>query len=161
MNEKYSVYLVSDSTGETLDRIFLSLKSQFANFDYEKKEFVFVRTEQQVDRILNEAGKTINPILLYTIVETKLAKILSKKYSVLVLDKARGPGGRSSNKRFQKNLSFDHGVQYISPKSKSFKKFLENLRRRNIVKIWDGEHLDFTFEKKEFNKKYIGKHQTK
>ena len=39
MNEKYNVYLVSDSTGETLDRIFLSLKSQFANFEYEKKEF--------------------------------------------------------------------------------------------------------------------------
>ena len=37
MNEKYNVYLVSDSTGETLDRIFLSLKSQFANFEYNKK----------------------------------------------------------------------------------------------------------------------------
>ena len=37
MNEKYNVYLVSDSTGETLDRIFLSLKSQFANFEYDKK----------------------------------------------------------------------------------------------------------------------------
>ena len=36
MNEKYNVYLVSDSTGETLDRIFLSLKSQFANFEYKK-----------------------------------------------------------------------------------------------------------------------------
>ena len=34
MNEKYNVYLVSDSTGETLDRIFLSLKSQFKNFEY-------------------------------------------------------------------------------------------------------------------------------
>ena len=86
-----------------------------------------------------------------------ISKILSKKYSVLVLDKARGPGGRSSNKRFQKNLSFDHGVQYISPKSKSFKKFLESLRRKNIIKIWNGEHLDLTFEKKEFNKKYIGR----
>ena len=52
MNEKYNVYLVSDSTGETLDRIFLSLKSQFANFEYEKKEFAFVRTEQQVDKII-------------------------------------------------------------------------------------------------------------
>ena len=36
MNEKYNVYLVSDSTGETLDRIFLSLKSQFADFEYDK-----------------------------------------------------------------------------------------------------------------------------
>ena len=33
-----------------------------------------------------------------------------KKYSVLVIDKARGPGGRSSNRRFKKNLTFDHGV---------------------------------------------------
>ena len=47
MNQKYNVYLVSDSTGETLDRIFLSLKSQFANFEYEKKEFAFVRTNNK------------------------------------------------------------------------------------------------------------------
>ena len=53
MNEKYNVYLVSDSTGETLDRIFLSIKSQFANFEYEKKEFAFVRTEQGVEGLLH------------------------------------------------------------------------------------------------------------
>ena len=57
MNEKYNVYLVSDSTGETLDRIFLSLKSQFANFEYEKKEFAFIRTEQQIDKIIKECKK--------------------------------------------------------------------------------------------------------
>ena len=77
MNEKYNVYLVSDSTGETLDRIFLSLKSQFANFEYEKKEFAFVRTEQQVDKIINECKELENSIILYTIVETKLAKYIS------------------------------------------------------------------------------------
>ena len=79
MNEKYNVYLVSDSTGETLDRIFLSLKSQFANFDYEKKEFAFVRTEQQIDKIIQECNKLENSLILYTIVETKLAKYISKK----------------------------------------------------------------------------------
>ena len=67
MNEKYNVYLVSDSTGETLDRIFLSLKSQFANFQYEKKEFAFVRTEQQVDKIIKECNKIDNSLILYTI----------------------------------------------------------------------------------------------
>ena len=41
MNENYNVYLVSDSTGETLDRIFLSLKSQFANFEYQKKNLTY------------------------------------------------------------------------------------------------------------------------
>ncbi|MDB9802589.1 kinase/pyrophosphorylase [Pelagibacteraceae bacterium] len=79
MNEKYNVYLVSDSTGETLDRIFLSLKSQFANFDYEKKEFAFIRTEQQIDKIIKECNHIENSIILYTIVETKLAKYLASQ----------------------------------------------------------------------------------
>ena len=79
MNEKYNVYLISDSTGETLDRIFLSLQSQFENFKYEKKEFFFVRTEQQVDKIIGDGVKGNNTIILYTIVETKLAKYLSKR----------------------------------------------------------------------------------
>ncbi len=77
MNEKYNVYLVSDSTGETLDRIFLSLKSQFANFNYYKKEFAFVRTEHQIDKIIKECNELENSIILYTIVETKLAKYIS------------------------------------------------------------------------------------
>ena len=79
MNEKYNVYLVSDSTGETLDRIFLSLKSQFANFEYEKKEFAFVRTEHQIDKIINECNQIENSLILYTIVETKLAKYIASR----------------------------------------------------------------------------------
>ena len=79
MNEKYNVYLVSDSTGETLDRIFLSLKSQFANFQYNKKEFAFVRTEQQIDKIIKECVNLENSLILYTIVETKLAKYISSQ----------------------------------------------------------------------------------
>ena len=77
MGQKYQVYLISDSTGETLDRIFLSLKSQFKNFTYDKKEFVFVRTEQQIDKIIKECIDSKNAIILYTIVETKLAKYIS------------------------------------------------------------------------------------
>ena len=82
MNEKYNVYLVSDSTGETLDRIFLSLKSQFSNFDYEKKEFAFVRTEQQIDKIIKECINRENSLILYTIVETKLAKYISNQSNI-------------------------------------------------------------------------------
>ena len=85
MNEKYNVYLVSDSTGETLDRIFLSLKSQFENFEYEKTEFAFVRTEQQIDKIIKQCNEVQNSLILYTIVETKLAKYIanqSQKFDV-------------------------------------------------------------------------------
>jgi len=86
-----------------------------------------------------------------------IANLLSKKYSVHVFDKARGPGGRSSNKRFKNNLTFDHGVQYISPKSKLFIKYIQKLYRNKILKSWDDNHLDFTFEEKPFSTKYIGR----
>ena len=86
-----------------------------------------------------------------------IANLLSKKYSVHVFDKARGPGGRSSNKRFKNNLSFDHGVQYISPKSKLFIKYIQKLYKNKILKRWDDNHLDFTFEKKTISTKYIGR----
>ena len=79
MGINYNVYLISDSTGETLDRIFLSLKSQFENFEHRKREFVFVRTEQQIDKILSDCKNNENSIVLYTIVETKLAKYLNKR----------------------------------------------------------------------------------
>ena len=73
MTDKYQIFLVSDSTGETLDRIFLALQSQFPNFNYDKKEFVFIRTEQQIDKIIKECKTLTNSIIMYTIVETKLA----------------------------------------------------------------------------------------
>ena len=78
MGHKHQIYLLSDSTGETLDRIFLAIKSQFVNFEYDKKEFVFVRTEQQINKIILECEKKENVIILYTVVETKLAKYLSQ-----------------------------------------------------------------------------------
>ena len=43
-----------------------------------------------------------------------IANLFKKKYQVAIYDKARGPGGRSSFKRFDKKIGYDHGVQYIS-----------------------------------------------
>ena len=64
MKEKYNLYLVYYSTVVTLDRIFLSLKSQFAKFSYEKREFAFVRTEQQIDKIIIDCNKSENSLIL-------------------------------------------------------------------------------------------------
>jgi len=86
-----------------------------------------------------------------------IANLLARKYSVEIFDKARGPGGRASNRRYNKKLSFDHGLQYFSPKSHEFKKFISGLNRKNVLKEWSGQHLDFTYKKKEKTNKYIGK----
>ena len=56
-----------------------------------------------------------------------IANLLSKRYSVDLFDKARSPGGRSSFKRLDKVKGFDHGTQYISPKSIQFKRFIKSL----------------------------------
>ena len=76
MNNTYQIYLISDSTGETIDRIFLALKAQFQNFKYKNHQYSFTRTENQILKILDLAQKTPNSIILYTIVDIKLAKFL-------------------------------------------------------------------------------------
>ena len=81
MRNLYQIYLISDSTGETLDRIFLALKAQFPNFEYETNHFSFTRTESQTLSILKQAKKDKNSIILYTIVNSKLAKFLAEEAS--------------------------------------------------------------------------------
>ena len=77
MNNTYEIYLVSDSTGETLDRIFLALKAQFNKIKYNPHQFSFTRTENQILKIIDICKKKDNCIILYTIVDTKLAKFLT------------------------------------------------------------------------------------
>ena len=79
MNKIYEVYLVSDSTGETLDRIFLALHAQFSNFKYKSHLCSFTRTENQIIKILQVCKKNKDSIILYTIVDTRLAQFLKTK----------------------------------------------------------------------------------
>ena len=77
MSNTYQIYLISDSTGETLDRIFLALKAQFLNIEYNVRSYSFTRTENQILKILEDAKKNKNSIILYTIVDNSLAKYLA------------------------------------------------------------------------------------
>ena len=79
MKNTHQVYLISDSTGETLDRIFMALKAQFNNFNYDLNQYSFTRTENQIYTILNDAKKQESPIILYTVVNSKLAKFLAEE----------------------------------------------------------------------------------
>mgnify|MGYP001377927765 FL=1 len=77
MSNTYQIFLISDSTGETLERIFLSLKAQFKNIKYKVNSYSFTRTENQILKILDLANKEENAIILYTIVDNNLAKFLA------------------------------------------------------------------------------------
>ena len=85
MNNLHHIYLVSDSTGETLDRIFLALHAQFTDFKYKSYQYSFTRTENQILKIIDVCKKNKNSIILYTIVDTNLVKFLvanSKKKNI-------------------------------------------------------------------------------
>jgi [pyruvate, water dikinase]-phosphate phosphotransferase / [pyruvate, water dikinase] kinase len=77
MSNIYQIYLISDSTGETLDRIFLAIKAQFKNIDYKIHTYSFTRTENQILKILSDAESNPSSVILYSIVDSNLAKYLA------------------------------------------------------------------------------------
>ena len=81
MSNTFQIYLISDSTGETLDRIFLALKAQFNNTNYKIHSYSFTRTQNQISKILEKAQKDKNSIILYTIVDNNLGKFLAENSS--------------------------------------------------------------------------------
>jgi len=78
MSNFYQIYLISDSTGETLDRIFTAIKAQFKNINYKIHTYSFTRTENQILKILSNAQENQNSIILYSIVDSSLAKHLAR-----------------------------------------------------------------------------------
>ena len=78
MSNIYQIYLISDSTGETLDRLFTAIKAQFKNIDYKIHTYSFTRTENQILKILSNAKENQNSIILYSIVDSSLAKYLAR-----------------------------------------------------------------------------------
>ena len=78
MSNLYQIYLISDATGETLDRIFIAIKAQFKNINYKIHTYSFTRTENQIIKILESAEKEKNSLILYSIVDSNLAKYLAK-----------------------------------------------------------------------------------
>ena len=83
-----------------------------------------------------------------------IANFLNKKYKLCLYDKAKGAGGRSSFKRYKGKIGFDHGLQYLSPRSKEFKSFTNTLIKKRVIKHWKGNHK-FLNERVKRDKKHI------
>ena len=65
----------------------------------------------------------------------------SSKFAVTLFDAGRKPGGRTStrlHKHHGEKYCFDHGAQYISPKSDVFKKIVKSWELKGIVDVWNG-----------------------
>lgn len=76
MNRRFfHLYLVSDSTGETLIAVSRAAAAQYASMSAIEHIYPLVRTPQQLDKILNEI-EAAPGIVLYTLVDHDLARRL-------------------------------------------------------------------------------------
>ena len=76
MNRRFfHLYLVSDSTGETLIAVSRAAAAQYASMSAIEHIYSLVRTPQQLDKILNEL-ESAPGIVLYTLVDHDLARRL-------------------------------------------------------------------------------------
>jgi len=57
----------------------MALKAQFENFEHNLFHYSFTRTENQISKILEDAKKKEEAVILYTIVDNRLAKFLSQE----------------------------------------------------------------------------------
>ncbi|MBW4452822.1 MAG: NAD(P)/FAD-dependent oxidoreductase [Nostoc indistinguendum CM1-VF10] len=64
-------------------------------------------------------------------------------YSVLVVEKSRGLGGRLATRRLHGTCA-DHGACYLEPKGELLGRFVEILRSRHILEVWTEEVYELT-----------------
>ncbi|MFN6531269.1 NAD(P)/FAD-dependent oxidoreductase [Nostoc sp. ChiSLP03a] len=64
-------------------------------------------------------------------------------YSVVVVEKSRGLGGRLATRRLYGTLA-DHGACYLKPKGELLERFVKILRDRHILEVWTDEVYELT-----------------
>ncbi|MGY6630756.1 MAG: NAD(P)/FAD-dependent oxidoreductase [Wenzhouxiangella sp.] len=66
---------------------------------------------------------------------TAAAALAEQGMDVVVVEKARGPGGRCATRR-QSALQFDHGAQYFTARSEAFREAVGDWQSRGWVAEW-------------------------
>ncbi|MCL2715259.1 MAG: kinase/pyrophosphorylase [Alphaproteobacteria bacterium] len=79
-NNYFHLHLVSDSTGETLITVARAVSVQYANVSPVEHVYPLVRSQKQLDRVLDEIEEAPG-IVLFTILEQDLVRRLEQKCS--------------------------------------------------------------------------------
>lgn len=85
-----------------------------------------------------------------------LCKNLKANKDLVIFEKSRGPGGRSSSRRVKNIGIFDHGLQFIAPTEEKFELFLLS-HLKNFIKEWKGKFVSFDQKIENKKKRYVGK----
>ena len=79
MSNTYEIYLISDSTGETLDRIFLALKAQFDKIEYKINQYSLPTILKKKPKLTCIVGLTTEPERLVDIRRNRINTLKEKK----------------------------------------------------------------------------------
>ena len=78
LNNNPHIYLISDSTGETVSIVARSVYARFENINFNESRWALIRSEKQIDNII-EIVKENPGMILYTMINKELEKYLQKK----------------------------------------------------------------------------------
>lgn len=67
---------------------------------------------------------------------TAASRLVAAGHDVVVLEKSRGPGGRSATRR-EGGFHFDHGAQYFTARSEAFRSRVDTWLAAGLVAEWE------------------------
>ena len=78
LNNNPHVYLISDSTGETVSIVARSVYARFEDINFNESRWALIRSNKQIDNIIKIVEEKPG-MILYTMINKKLEKYLQKK----------------------------------------------------------------------------------
>ncbi len=89
MDNLYKIYILSDSIGETGERVAAAIAEQFDNMPYEIHKFSYVKTETMALNVIREASKEESVIVIFTTVLNNIRDVITnecEKHDILYFD---------------------------------------------------------------------------
>jgi len=80
LNNNPHIYLISDSTGETVSIVARSVYARFEGINFKENKWALIRSTKQIDNIINLI-KVKPGLILYTMINRKLENYLQNKCS--------------------------------------------------------------------------------
>ena len=78
LNNNPHIYLISDSTGETVSIVARSVYARFENINFNESRWALIRSSRQIDNIIKIVQEKPG-MILYTMINKELEKYLQKK----------------------------------------------------------------------------------
>jgi len=78
MNDSYSIYIISDSVGETAEHIARAAAEQFRDKAYNIRKFSYIGDNEQAAEIIDEAAKNESIVIFTTVLESLRKTIIEK-----------------------------------------------------------------------------------